>query len=301
MTIKLGILGLSDGNGHPYSWSAIFNGYDPEAMENCGFPVIPRYLEQQRWPECRIQGAEVVSIWTQNLSLSRAVAKASKIKNVVLAPEDIIGEVDAVLLARDDSENHLKFATPFLEAGLPIYIDKPIAVSIASLNKLYELEQYPGQIFTCSALRYSRELTLSPEHRQEIGQILAIVASTPKSWNKYGVHIIEPVLNMLPEHDKPISFSGKGEKYVHKDTSGSLCVDWRSGIKTAFFATGDEFSPISVRILGTKGYKELTFRDSFSAFRSALEAFVEGVANRAIASPRQFNERVVQLIEQGTQ
>ena len=26
MTLKLGIIGLSEGNGHPYSWSAIFNG-----------------------------------------------------------------------------------------------------------------------------------------------------------------------------------------------------------------------------------------------------------------------------------
>ncbi len=26
--IKLAILGLTPGNGHPYSWSAMFNGYD---------------------------------------------------------------------------------------------------------------------------------------------------------------------------------------------------------------------------------------------------------------------------------
>jgi hypothetical protein len=28
--IKLGIIGASKGNGHPYSWSAIFNGYDAQ-------------------------------------------------------------------------------------------------------------------------------------------------------------------------------------------------------------------------------------------------------------------------------
>ena len=26
--LRVGILGLSEGNGHPYSWSAIFNGFD---------------------------------------------------------------------------------------------------------------------------------------------------------------------------------------------------------------------------------------------------------------------------------
>ncbi|MDD3926903.1 MAG: hypothetical protein PHT33_09620 [bacterium] len=28
--IRLAMLGMVDGNGHPYSWSAIFNGYDRE-------------------------------------------------------------------------------------------------------------------------------------------------------------------------------------------------------------------------------------------------------------------------------
>jgi hypothetical protein len=28
MTVRLGIIGASPGNGHPYSWSAFFNGYD---------------------------------------------------------------------------------------------------------------------------------------------------------------------------------------------------------------------------------------------------------------------------------
>jgi len=297
--IKLGVLGLSDGNGHPYSWSAIFNGYDLDAMESCGFPVIPRYLEQQQWPESRIQGAEVVSVWTQDKALSQKVATAAKINKVVVKPEDMIGEIDAVLLARDDSENHLALAAPFLKAGLPIYIDKPIALSMVDLNKLYELEEYPGQIFTCSALRYSDELKLSQEDSEKIGEIRQIIAFTPKSWSKYAVHIIEPVLNMLPEFDEPESMSGGSLNRFPDDVSGSLIVNWRSGIHTAFFATGDGVTTISIRVSGTKGFKDLVFSDSFQAFKSALEAFVEGIRNKAIASPKHFNASVVQLLERG--
>lgn len=299
MNLKFGILGLSDGNGHPYSWSAIFNGYNKEAMELCGFPVIPRYLEQQKWPEARIQGAEVAAVWTQDLTLSKKIAKAAKIPKVVSSPEEMIEEVDAVLLARDDAENHLELATPFIKAGLPIYIDKPIALSIDGLNKLYELEQYPGQIFTCSALRYSQELMLSNNDRQEIGEVRQIVAFTPKSWNKYAVHIIEPVINMLPEFDQPIDFTSGSYYRSPDDTSGSLIINWRSGIKTSFFATGDGVTPISIRVIGTKGFKDLLFIDSFMAFKTALEAFAEGIKNKKIASPKNFNTLVVQLLEWG--
>ena len=127
--LKLGIIGLSAGNGHPYSWSAIFNGYDPSVMADCGFPVIPEYLSHQKFPDDCIPNAHVTHIWTQETEISRHVAAASNIPNVVGRAGDMIGQVDAILLARDDPENHYEMAKPFIEAGLPIYIDKPLAVS----------------------------------------------------------------------------------------------------------------------------------------------------------------------------
>ena len=31
--INLGMIGINEGNGHPYSYSAMFNGYDPLALK----------------------------------------------------------------------------------------------------------------------------------------------------------------------------------------------------------------------------------------------------------------------------
>ena len=47
--LTLGVMGMSEGNGHPYSWSAIINGdYDEKAMADCSYPVIPAYLKANR-------------------------------------------------------------------------------------------------------------------------------------------------------------------------------------------------------------------------------------------------------------
>ena len=148
--IKLGIIGLSNANGHPYSWSAIFNGYNKDYMKQCPFPVIPKYLYKQNYPEDFLQNARVTHIWTQDREISEQVAKASEIENIAETFTDLIGKVDGVLLARDDSENHKKFVTSFIEAGMPIYIDKPIAVDRVQLDYFKTLEQYPNQIFSCS-------------------------------------------------------------------------------------------------------------------------------------------------------
>ena len=32
--INLGLIGISEGNGHPYSWSAIINGYNEAYLAN---------------------------------------------------------------------------------------------------------------------------------------------------------------------------------------------------------------------------------------------------------------------------
>ena len=149
--IKLGIIGMSEGNGHPYSWAAIINGYDKGAMGSCPFPVIPEYLGAQAYPDDFISGARVTHIWTQEHEVSAHIAAASKIKTIVQRPEDMIGHVDAVLLARDDYQNHVTYAAPFLKAGVPIYIDKPLANSVAAAEHLYAQETVEGQIFTCSA------------------------------------------------------------------------------------------------------------------------------------------------------
>lgn len=38
--LRLAMLGMIEGNGHPYSWSAIVNGYDPAEMEMCPYAGI---------------------------------------------------------------------------------------------------------------------------------------------------------------------------------------------------------------------------------------------------------------------
>lgn len=295
ITIKLGMIGSSAGNGHPYSWSAIFNGYNTEAMQSCEYPIIPQYLGEQSWPESRISGAQVSSIWTQNSQLSRRIALSSCIGHVSASLDELQSRVDAILLARDDAENHLYFARQFLLAGKPIYIDKPIALSLPALLELYQLQQYSGQIFTCSALRYSSEFILSCEDKKELGEIVAISASTPHSWEKYAAHIIEPVLKMIMPDDSV------SESQLTIDCHGSrtLSVCWGSGLRTSFSALGDVESPIQIKVDGTKCSKTLVFKDSFTAFKRALQDYTNGILYGDCRSPFEFNSKVVDLIMRG--
>ena len=292
--IKLGIIGTSKGNGHPYSWSAIINGYDKKKIKNCGFPIIPKYLDKKNFPKDFINFAKVSYIWTQDIKISKKIASTTYIPNIVKKKENLIGKVDGILLARDDYKNHYKISKPFLKAGMPVYIDKPISINLRNLKKIYSNEKYPGQIFTCSATRYSKSLSLNSNLRKKIGAIKKIIASCPKNWDKYGIHLIEPIIKILLKKDVPLKF----EKYK-KIAKNNLLVVWKSRVQTVFIMNKNNNSKIKIEIEGSKGKIKLYFNDTFESFKLALKDFICGIKKKSVQSPKSHNFKVIKIIEEG--
>ena len=81
MVIRVGIVGMSEGNGHPFSFSAIINGYNEEKFEEAGWPVILDYLRKSPSGQDGIAGAQVTHAWTQDPKVTAALCAASKIEN----------------------------------------------------------------------------------------------------------------------------------------------------------------------------------------------------------------------------
>ena len=293
MALKLGIIGMSEGNGHPYSWSAICNGYDVRAMADCPFPGIPAYLAERDWPTDRLPEVSVTHIWTQDRKVSEHIAAAARIPSICEELTDMIGAVDALLLARDDPEHHYAMAAPFLEAGLPVYVDKPLATTVAVAEQLYALSA-PAQLYSCSALRYATEFQLNEAQRQRLGTVQSVDAVVPKSWEKYAVHVIEPALQLLGNHSEATA--------VRTLTTGDVrrvSYSFPNGQSLGVTATGKLGAPFELRVFGDKGYESLRFADSFTAFRSALAAFTEQVRTGREMIPREETLAVVRCIEQG--
>lgn len=292
--LRLGVMGLSEGNGHPYSWSAICNGYDPTVMQSCPFPTIPEYLARQTFPDDALEGARVTHVWTQDRQLSEHVAAAALVSHVVDDYEAMIGQVDGVLLARDDAERHVEMSLPFLAAGVPIYIDKPIATTLTDLNTLFGRQKYVGQIFSCSALRYSDSLQLDEAARQKLGEIRHVDAIAPKSWEKYGVHLLDPVMQILGLYGQPCTVKGVEQEGVQVVT-----VQWNS-LSATFSCVGNLPAEIRLRFHGSLGTTtERVFNDSFASFKRALEQFVACVSQRREVTTRTELESVVSILERG--
>ena len=290
--LRLGIIGMSEGNGHPYSWSAIFNGYSRKYMSDCPFPVIPRYLSEQTFPKDGLGHlAEVTHIWTQDAILSKNIASASKIKNVVTDMEDMIGLVDGVLLARDDADNHFKTALPFLKAGLPIFIDKPLALTIEEANKIYDSAKFPNQIFTCSATRFSQSFLLTKEDHKITGSIKHVEATIPKLWKTYAVHLIEPLVSQIHNRGKLLDVNK-----FNKQNSSIALVEWED-LSAYLHISGSLPSAMKIIYYGENGFIEKHFTDVFYSFKKSLEKFVLIINGKSDAIDRNETLEIIEIIE----
>ncbi|MFA6175075.1 MAG: Gfo/Idh/MocA family oxidoreductase [Phycisphaerae bacterium] len=282
--IRLGMLGMVDGNWHPYSWSAIFNGYDAGEMANCPFAGIPAYLNKEPKESLKIPGARVTHIWTDDPSDASKVARAALIPHVVNRPEDVIGQVDAVIVATDKGHEHVERSRPFVEAGLPVFVDKPLVDNEADLKTFSDWVVGGAPIMSSSCMRYCKEFQPYRLSTHDLGSIRFASITTPKSWERYGIHALEAVYPILGPGFISVRNTGTMERNI-------VHLKHCCGADVVVAAIDDMYGSFGVlQLCGTLGHASASQSDSFFSFKTQLEAFIQYL--RTGTRPFPFSETV---------
>lgn len=288
--IRLAMLGMVDGNGHPYSWSAIFNGYDAEAMSACPYPGIPAYLDKEPKSTLRIPGAQVTHIWADNPEDARHVAKASLIPNVVEQPEDVIGRVDAVIVATDKGHEHVARCRAFVEAGLPVFIDKPMVDNEPDLRIFGRWVAEGRPIMSSSCMRYAKEFLPFHLSTRNLGDIRFASMTMPKSLERYGIHAFEGLYPIFGPGFVSSRHLGPGEQnlvLLRHSCGASVLVASISEIVGSFGV---------LTLAGTLGHAEAFFSDTFYAFKAQLAAFINYLRTGCRPFPYEETAELMQIV-----
>lgn len=294
--IRLAMLGCTVGNGHPYSWSAMFNGYDRERMtKECPYAGIPAYLNKEPAQTLTIPGAKVTHVCCTGDGgfTAEHVAQCSLIPHVVQHPTDVIGHVDAVIIATDIGGEHVTRARPFVEAGLPVFVDKPLADNAPDLQVFSDWVAAGKAIMSSSSMRYTKEFMPYRLSTHELGALRFVSITTPKSWETYGIHALESIYPILGPGFLTARNTGTKERNI-------VHLKHRCGADAIVVASADMYGSFGcLQLCGTAGRVQVTSGDTFFSFKAQLVAFIDYL--RTGVRPFPFSETVelMQLVIAG--
>ncbi len=288
--IRLGVIGMTEGNGHPYSWSAILNGYDRARMTaECPFPGIPGYLNLQPPEAFGLAGARVTHVYCDARSDAEHVAALSHIPNVAETPEAMIGAVDAVLIATDIGGEHVARARPFVEAGVPVFIDKPLCDTATDLAQFQRWVAGGAAILSSSSTRFAAEYAPYQAPNAPLGDWRFISMPMAKKWETYGIHALEAVYSMTGPGYVSVRNTGTAERNI-------VHLKHRCGADVVIACGKGIVYGGAMALCGSKGNATVVTKDTFASFKAQLAEFIGFLKSGVRPYPFSHTEELMRLV-----
>jgi predicted dehydrogenase len=176
---------------------------------------------------------------------------------IVDSVEAVLSKADAVMILSIDGRAHLRQARPVFAAKKRVFIDKPVAGSLAEAIEIFRLAKEQGvPCFSSSALRFA-PATQAARNDPKLGAVRGCDAFSPcpiephhPDFFWYGIHGTEALFTLMGPGCKAVSRVA-GEK---SDLAAGLWADGRIG---TFRGTREGPHGYGATVFGAKGVAQV--------------------------------------------
>jgi hypothetical protein len=212
--VRVGLIGLD--TSHSPAFTKILN--DPQAAADvAGFRVIVAYPYGSRTIESSYSRIPTFTEEVRQLGVE-----------IVDSIEDVLHRVDVVLLMTNDGRLHLEQARQVLQAGKPVFIDKPLAASLADAVAIFDAaRRFNVPVFSSSSLRYAAGAQAA--RGGSLGRVVGADAYSPAPLEPthpdlfwYGIHGVELLITALGTGCEEVA-------RVHADGTDVVVGRWMDG------------------------------------------------------------------------
>lgn len=239
--IRLGIIGLD--TSHVIAFTKAFNDAN-DSGELAGITVVAAYPG----------GSDDLPASRDRVENYTAEVRKMGVK-IVDSIDTLLTMVDAVLLESVDGRPHLEQVKPVLAAKKPVFIDKPVAGSLADAVAIFDLAQSAGvPCFTSSSLRFSPGIQ-AMRNDSAVGEVLGCDAYGPCPLEPhhpdlfwYGIHGVETLFTIMGTGCETVT-------RLHTDDTDVVVGVWQDGRIGTFRGIRKGAADYGATVFGSKAIR----------------------------------------------
>ncbi len=217
---------------------------------------------------------------------TKDVASEGEIPTIVESPQEMIGHIDAAIVVNRHGGLHAGNSIPLLESGIPVYVDKPFAVSLDDCaDMLAAAERGSTWVTSFSSLRYSLDTAALEQEASSFGRIRAAQFAGPCDFDSeyagpffYATHVADIMLRLMNGNINSLSAvqAGQGVAVTVQFEDDALAViNYMNDAQYHFTAT----------LFGENGYAHREILAGHGAYTTAFGVFVQALESNTPPIP----------------
>ncbi len=191
----------------------------------------------------KFPGAEVRYIWGETDGYAKTAMGKGNIPEQVKNPNEMLGKIDALIVDHRHPKYHLEAASPFVEAGIPTFIDKPFCYRASEGKDFLQMAKEKGTPVTSfSSIAHSSATFDIIGQLKSINEISQVVRTGPVELDSkyggfffYGVHLVQPLLYMFGDDVEEVRVNRNGN-------TGNASLKFSSGLFATLIFTQKSYN-----------------------------------------------------------
>lgn len=224
--------------------------------ENSHAAAIAKELNIEKSPA----GFAVTHLWGETEKFAADTAKAGAIPTIVRDPAEMLGKIDGLMVDHRDGVYHVAAAKPFVAAGIPVFVDKPLSTSLAEAREFLEFRRARRvPVTTLSAIPHQACVKAVREQLKGIGALRAVHLNGPGDASSpysgvffYGIHQADLMVALFGTRPQSVTATHEGGSFVGvvrypEDLTVTLGMAGAKGFSvTAIGAAGSFHTPLTM-------------------------------------------------------
>ncbi|MFD6816571.1 Gfo/Idh/MocA family oxidoreductase [Microbacterium sp. NPDC059771] len=269
-------------------------------IENTHATEIVRHLNGEEAADLPVRVSALVA---GEVERTRELAELGAITRIAPEVSELNGAVDALIVTSRDGALHRALAVPFLEAGTPVWVDKPLATTLDDADAILAAAERGGTTVTSfSTLRWLDDTAAIADAVAGVGALQSLTVSGPADADSphgglffYGIHHADVAQHLLPGAAEGVEVERADGRVVARYRVGGVPV-----VLDFVRPEGDAAVPFHVTAVGTGGTVERDIEVGPDYVRPGVDAFVRMLLTGETPVPVAQLREPVAVLEQIT-